>query len=214
MKKVMILLITIVLCFGVVACGEPQSQENQGTTVQATTAAALENPFGFDPNHAASWAGLITQDDWQKWADWMKSKGLQISKKDNSLGDFKIKMSLDDARQYFPSKALSEKPYDYGNGITKMSTLTFKDLTLAFVKENNTPFMLFNIEATGAQYVTSRGLKVGDSVARIYALYGVPIRVDRDGWAYSPASGAGNFVTIKVKNKTVQSIKVGFATKD
>ena len=43
MKKSIIFFMTIVLCFGMVACGGQQSQRNQGTTAPATTA-ATEKP--------------------------------------------------------------------------------------------------------------------------------------------------------------------------
>jgi len=216
MKKLIIFFITIILCLGITACGGKQAQSSQATatptttaaTTAPTTSAAMENPLGFDPNHPEGWS-VGEQDKWQEWQDWMTSKDLPIADNDYSIGDFDLIMPLKDARKYFPSKPLSEitknKDAEYGGFPTKR--ITFDSITLFFVQiGKGEPFDLSDITITGKEYVTPRGLRVGDSAEKLYELYGVPIEVSKNEWIFATETGDYQVFHAIVVNGAVQKM--------
>ena len=204
MKKVMIFLIAIGLCFGMVACGGNKDQGNQEPTTQPPTAASTENPLGFDPNNPEGWF-LDTEEDWGKWSDWMKSKGLPIAEKDYSIGDFTLLMTLEDAKKQFPSKPLSETEEDQEVLIEKKTT--FDSLVLIFVQlDNEPPFDLYSIEVTGKKYITPRGLRVGDSAEKLFTLYGIPSSVRNNEWAFMDNEGNYELFYATVVNGIVKKV--------
>jgi len=193
MKKLIIFLMTMVLCFGLTACGGQQ----------ATVSPA--NPLGFNPNNPEGWS-VEAQDKWQDWSDWMTSKGLPISGKDYSVGDFSLGMSLKKAAKYFSAKPFSETEEDNGSYIEQKVTLN--SLVLCFIKSDNHPSVsLREIDITGKKYATPRGLRVGDSAEKLYELYGIPASVSKNVWTFACENETRENFYVTVVNGVVEKIR-------
>lgn len=187
-------------CDGSNPAANETTTEQTAATAQTTIATIAANPFGFDPNHPEGWSAY---DDPQAWEDWMRGQGLLIAESDYTFGSFTLLMPLEDAREQFPSAPLSETDDDDGSLITK--TIVFDSLVLFFVSEKaDNHLTLYSIEAASPDYVTPRGLRVGDDAEKVYALYGVPLMVDENKWSYG--DGFYSLFHVVVENGIVRTI--------
>lgn len=155
--------------------------------------------FGFDLYNPEGWSAY---DDWEQWESWMNDEELLISLSDYNIGEFSFGMTIDDAVQYFPSEPQSENDENYDFLIKR--ALTFDSLVLIFVSIDSDPFSLYSIEVTGSEYITPRGLRVGDDAMKLFELYGVPLSVSNNVWTYGDGFYENLFVT--VDNGAVQKI--------
>jgi len=211
----------VLIMSGLSACNDSNSNlsSTERTAVQAstiattlmtamTTAEPELNPLDFDPYSAEGWY-IYGGDGWRDsaiWLTWMKEKEMLIAKSDCSFGDFYLSMPLEDAAQHFPSVPLSEKVENYA--VVAEKTLTFDSLVLMFVSVNDDEsegYTLFAIETSSSEYVTPRGLRVGDDAEKVFVLYGLPMWVLNNEWTYGKDENYSRF-RVTVENGVVQKI--------
>jgi len=186
-----------------IVAGQSSTAELTTTTKMATTTKTELNPIDFDPRNPEGWT-LYDWDNWDSWLDWMNERELLISESDYVIGDLALRVPMEDAAQHFPSDPLAEHEEDHLIFLEK--TLTFDSLILMFSKaEDDDRFVLCQIITTSPEYVTARGLHVGDDAGKLFTLYGVPMSVGNNEWTYGRGENRSQ-LQVTVENGVVQKI--------
>ena len=171
------------------------SQTSPSAEVSASASPSVDIPkttsSEFDPYNPEGWK--VSYDD--GLASYISNNKLLISDSDYSIGDFDLLMTVNEAAKHFPSKPLTDTKKEYYGFLTE-ETMTFDSLTLVFSREDDTPYALSSVETTSPNYVTPRGLRVGDDVAKLFKLYGVPLRVENNEWTFGDRDSEHLSVTV------------------
>lgn len=91
------------------------------------------------------------------------------------------------------------KVYEFGSGLT------------IELETGGKMWTVWSITATTPKYKTSRGLKVGDTIQTLVALYGVPPGGIGDNiWSYTSFRGNYSFMSFTVEKGVVKAIRIFF----
>jgi hypothetical protein len=101
------------------------------------------------------------------------------------------------------SVSLSNHPYYTG---AKLVRWHYRDLVVHFFATGT----IVGITLTTPSPATSRGLHVGDSIARVRALYGEPSSVYLDQWDYVDSTHNRRVVRITLRGGLVSAIYLGW----
>jgi len=136
-------------------------------------------PFGFDLYDPEGWSGggEWSRHQQNQWS-WMDEQGLLLAQDDLAIGNFRLGMTLEEAREYIPAEDVREFLDE------TQKTIMFGFLGLLFSEGDNDSFILEWLSIHGSEHATPRGLRVGDSAETLYELYGIPHLVGRDEWRY------------------------------
>jgi len=202
MKKLFALILAAMLLLAFfAACNAPP--EAIETTTEAPAEPLRPNPLGFDPNNPED----LASNNETIWLEWMEANNLLITADDYRFGEFYLPhMPFEEAQQHFPSAPLSERVEDFSNEFHTAKTWLFDSLELMFVSEDDSPLYLYSIISTDPGLVTPRGLRVGDSAEKVYALYGIPQYVTGNQWSFG--DGFYDRFGVILENGIVQSIRV------
>jgi hypothetical protein len=86
---------------------------------------------------------------------------------------------------------------------------TYSNLKVFAVDEEGTSGRVMNFDFTGGNYRTVRGLKIGDTAARMTALYGKESMKDGDIYSFAPPDESHNMISVFIKNGKVTRIAAG-----
>jgi hypothetical protein len=123
---------------------------------------------------------------------------------DLQLGGVKLEMSYDELMGVLPQKPEKEETEEY-DGL-QAKTLFFADNTQVYMVEDS----VYSINVTSPDYPTPRGLKVGDSEARLTELYGEADNKDENGCRGYNCNGY-QVMTVIIKDGKVAEIQVDLA---
>jgi hypothetical protein len=138
-------------------------------------------PQQFDP--------FSPPDEWFD-SEWVNEEKCIKIEEDYQLDKFRIDMAYSTAATFFPSDSYSFEVIDDGYYTTK--TMIFDSIELMFIKlteEAEEEYELFTITLIDDSYITSRGLRVGDPVEKLYELYGTPRYVSDSVWSFCDSGG-------------------------
>lgn len=110
---------------------------------------------------------------------------------DMQLGALKVDMAKAEVEKAMKSELVdSTTKEEYG---MKTEILTYEDGTVINLLEGK----VYSISVKSSDYVTPRGLKVGDTEETLRKLYGEPSAVEGGKWIYSSRGYDVFFVTVK-----------------
>ena len=103
-----------------------------------------------------------------------------INNEDLMLNDLYLEMAYSDFSKIMGSELEKTAEYDLGDdGV--IYKLTYVDGTIVYLLND----VIFSIEVTSTNYITPRGLKVGDSKEEVVKLYKNPFHLYNDNWGYT-----------------------------
>ena len=127
-----------------------------------------------------------------------------ITLNDLQLGQIKLEMTYDELLKVMGQKPEKEEKDDYVGMDAK--TLFFADNTQIYMVDN----AIYAINVTSPEYPTPRGLKTGDSVAKLKELYGEPAnKEDENHWGYT--YDGYELFTVAIENNKVVEIQIDVA---
>jgi len=143
-------------------------------------------PFGFDLQNPEGWSAGGLQAEQRQWT-WMDEQGLLLTQDDFAMGNFRVGMTIDEAREYITTEDVREV---YAEEFSEIAFF-FGYFQLVFEAVDEESFALrrlslFNNVMEPEAYATPRGLRVGDSVETLYELYGIPrfVGFGSNEWSY------------------------------
>ena len=124
----------------------------------------------------------------------------KITTADSHINKFNLGMKWSSAVPHFPSKSYEENEWSDDYFSTKI--LVFDTLVLEFTQGiyDNISLALSSIYICGGTYITPRGLAVGDSVDKLFELYGTPACVFDSVWHYYNDHGDDLFQAMVIDN--------------
>lgn len=121
----------------------------------------------FDPYNPIGWSTDLGRElEWSNEAKY-------ITIEDFSVGDFNIGTPLEYFFSFLKSVDYIEIEEDIGY---LFKTYITDNIILAFIKDinNDEPFVLWLLNIMNNEYLTTRGLRVGDNIEKVFELYGIP----------------------------------------
>jgi len=130
--------------------------------------------------------------------------------KELKLGDIKLGIGENEFRNMITSCIEDEHINDeYPDHIQKICILSDgTEAVFVYLHDYSDEFTLYSLETTSKNYMTTRGLAVEDSVAKVYELYGEPFWEVVNGNYYY--GGAGDYINLSiiVENEKVAKIRI------
>ncbi len=125
----------------------------------------------------------------------------KISLDDLALGLFSIDMPYADLKKFIVSEPIKDESDQAGG-----RTLFYEDGTEIFLFEDS----IYSMNVISSEYETPRGLKAGDSSAKVLELYGEPDNITEDGiWGYNLEGY--ELLTIVISDDKVTQIQIDMA---
>ena len=221
-KKFIFILTALILLMSFAACNNESTQddiqdteqdkstETASTTENETTTENLPPDFYpdkyfesleifllFDPYNPGEWfpAGLINE-------------GKFITENDLYIGDFHLNAELEKYVEYLQSADYTEAEKNDGSISIKTYISDSAILTFIQVSDVNRPFTLYSVKIMCGEYITPRGLRVGDSVDKVVELYGIPQIVDESIWHYYTEGFGYDLFQVLIVDHVVQEIRI------
>ncbi|MGF7050788.1 hypothetical protein J2T13_005338 [Paenibacillus sp. DS2015] len=128
-------------------------------------------------------------------SDESREKGY-INIEELKLNDLYLKMTYSDLSKVMGTELEKTVENDLGDdGI--MYKLTYVDGTIVYLINDE----IYSIEVTSTDYLTPRGLRVGDSIEKVVELYKNPAYLDDNNWGYSTTNDYILFTLEFIENK-------------
>lgn len=122
----------------------------------------------------------------------------KITLDDLKLGKIAVDMTFGDASKLIVSKEQKEEDDQSGG-----KTYFYEDGTEIYVMDGS----VYSMNVISSEYATPRGLKVGDSAARVTKLYGKPDNItDKTNWGYN--YNGYELFTVVIKNDKVAEMQI------
>lgn len=127
------------------------------------------------------------------------------------LAGIKLSMSESQVKRLLGQPLQIKKGYEAIAGQTR--TLVYPGLTVGLLEDVNATgrYSVYQLDATSARYATLQGVKVGDSVSKVFAIYGQPERGNQasDSISYPVQSESPVYFNFKLRNGRVEKISCG-----
>ena len=130
-----------------------------------------------------------------------------LAARDFDVGPLRGDMSADEVRAALGSPVSISSDPDFRDTSGLVETWYYPDLSVSFVSKDG----LFGTRITGKAWATSRGLRVGDSEAKVRELYGKPEGSSDGAHDYVDHSDGTDrrLIRVEVQNSRVTSIYLG-----
>lgn len=214
MKKYILILLLMILLAG---C----SVEVDGSRLQPTQTISSANPSS-EPTATPEASQSISPTPITSGANPTSPASIASPTPESGKGFPKDQVTDDDFLIIYDSKkiALRMNKADFDNIInnpiinTEIDDKTFKEFTVSTILyENNTKAVfngdsLYSISVSDKNYITTRGLKVGDSVDKLIDLYGNPKRIHEESYSYEYLNSGYITFIVTTNNNIVTEIKI------
>lgn len=186
MKTKIILIFCITLLF---LCGCSPNKNNANDSIQMTTTNnAIPETIKDDKNSKEA-------------VELSSSSNFEITEKDFKIGKIELYMKFSDVRN-----AIGKDPIESSeetDEIGKSMTLKYDDGTVIQLLDDE----VYSISVTSSDYITPRGLAIGDSAEKVIDLYGEPLNKESVTWDFE-GFGEYDLFHVDIKDNRVVGITV------
>jgi hypothetical protein len=172
-----------------------QTAADSTTDIPAETDYPTSTEMPFDPNTVANWEGDTSR----------PNEALGLDLEDFSLGKYKLGLTEDEFLRQLGQPPIERFDTEQDGYVVR--TIVFDEGTAYLFAGDDVPgFFLSGLVTDKPALTTRRGLKIGDPVETVIALYGLPGYITDNVWHYYDAAGDYQYHHFTVKGGVLMQI--------
>ena len=132
-----------------------------------------------------------------------------VKREDLILGNIALGIGIDEFDKLVTGDMLSEEIFDRDVGFGEIVRAYSNGIRTLFTDfHDGRGFILFSLQTTSSEHPTARGLAVGDSVEKIYELYGITLWEIYDG-VFQYGTETGDYVQLQIIVEDDKAVRIG-----